>query len=170
VGGISKGSLNKKLYRAVKENAPAGFEVDTFDISTLPFFSQDIETDTPAPVRDMKKRIEESDFILIITPEYNRGIPGVLKNAIDWGSRPVGADSWKGKKGAVMGASAGNIGTALAQNQIRQTMMHLSVQMMTQPEFYFNGSKAFDESGKLIDDKTKGFIEKFWKAIGEFAG
>lgn len=169
VGGISKDSLNKKFYNALKENAPSGFEVDTFDISLLPFFSQDIEKDAPKIVKDFKQRIKDCDAVLIITPEYNRSMPGVLKNAIDWGSRPHPDNSWEGKKGAITGASSGSIGTFGAQQHLRQVMAHLNVQMLCQPEFYFNGSKAFDENGKLTEERTKEFIGKFWKGFQEFA-
>ena len=169
VGGISRDSLNKKLFRAFKENAPKDFTLEAFDISTLPFFSQDIEKDAPPAVHDLKKQIEDSDAVLLVTPEYNRSFPGVLKNAIDWGSRPPNSNSWDHKKGAIIGASSGNIGTFGAQNHLRQVMMHLNVQMLCQPEFYFNGSKAFDENGKLTDEKSKEFIGKFWKAFAEFA-
>lgn len=169
VGGISRDSLNKKLFRAMKEHAPKGFELEAFDISLLPFFSQDIEKDAPDVVHDLKKRIEECDLVLLITPEYNRSMPGVLKNAIDWGSRPPNSNSWEHKKGAIVGASSGNIGTFGAQSHLRQVMAHLNVQMMCQPEFYLNGSKAFDENGKLVEERTKEFIGKFWKAFAEFA-
>jgi chromate reductase len=170
VGGISRDSLNKKFYRAFKELAPSGYEVDTFDISMLPFFSQDIEKDAPKVVREFKKRIEEADMYLFITPEYNRSMPGVMKNAIDWGSRPEGSNSWKAhKKGAIAGASSGNIGTFGAQSHLRQTMMHLSIELLCQPEFYFNGSKAFDENGNLTEERTKEYIKKFWNSFIEFA-
>lgn len=169
VGGISQGSLNKKFYRALKENAPSGFELNTYDISLLPFFSQDIENDPPAVVRDFKKQIENCDLVLLVTPEYNRSFPGVLKNAIDWGSRPPNANSWEHKKGAILGASSGSIGTFGAQNHLRQVMMHLNVQMMCQPEVYFNGSKAFNDQGELQDEKARELIGKFWKAFAEFA-
>lgn len=168
VGGISKDSLNKKFYNALKEHAPSGFEVDSFDISLLPFFSQDIEKDAPKIVKDFKKRIVDSDAVLIITPEYNRSMPGVLKNALDWGSRPGDDNSWDGKKGAITGASTGSIGTFGAQSHLRQVMAHLNVQMLCQPEFYFNGSKAFDENGQLTEERTKEFIKKYWKSFSEF--
>lgn len=169
VGGIAKDSLNKKFYQVLKKSAPSGFEVDTFDISLLPYFSQDLEKDIPGVVRAFKKQIENSDLILIVTPEYNRSMPGVLKNALDWGSRPEKENSWDGKKGGVVGASSGNIGTFGAQSHVRQVMMHLNVQMLCQPEFYFNGGKAFDENGHLTEPKTQEFIGKYWKALAEFA-
>lgn len=169
VGGIAKDSLNKKFYQALKVQAPTGYELENFDISLLPFFSQDLEKDAPAVVRDLKKKIENADLILLVTPEYNRSFPGVLKNAIDWGSRPEKSNSWAHKKGAVLGASVGSIGTFGAQNHLRQVMMHLDVQLMAQPEVYFNGSKAFNDQGELADDKAKELIQKFWKSFSEFA-
>lgn len=162
IGGISKDSLNKKFYRALKEHAPTDVSLETFDISRLPFFSQDIENDLPASVREFKKQIEDSEALLFITPEYNRSFPGVLKNALDWGSRPPNSNSWDGKKGAVVGASSGSIGTFGAQNHLRQVLMHLNIQVMAQPEVYFNGGKAFNDQGELQDERARELIKKFW--------
>src|SRR5690606_33682416 len=107
-----------------------------FDITTLPFFSQDIETDPPAQVKDLKSKIENADGLLFITPEYNRSIPGVLKNAIDFASRPYGKSAWKGKKALMMGMSPGKAGTMSAQLQLRTTLMSLGISVMPQPEVY----------------------------------
>ena len=168
VGGISKNSLNQKLFYAVQDQAPEGLEVKRFDISTLPFFSQDIENNPPPSVRDFKNQIEQAQAILFITPEYNRSIPGVLKNAIDWGSRPHGQNAWTKKPAGVMGASMGAIGTFGAQNHLRQILSALNIRTMPQPDFYLNGSKSFDENGKLTDDRTKEFIKKYWAAFSEW--
>ncbi len=164
VGGISKDSLNQKLFKAVKELAPKDFELVSTDLSKLPFFSQDIENDPPEVVRNWKNQIKEANAVLFITPEYNRSIPGVLKNAIDWGSRPYGQNLWNGKPGGVMGASVGNIGTFGAQHHLRQVCAYLNIDVMGQPEFYFNGSKAFSDQGQLTDESTKKFISEYWAA------
>ena len=168
VGGISKGSLNQKLFRAFRDLAAKEYLMESFDISQLPFFSQDLEEDLPSIVRDFKTKIEASSAILFITPEYNRSFPGVIKNAIDWGSRPYGKNSWNKKTAGLIGASIGSIGTFGAQNHLRQVLNCLDLQIMNQPEFYLNGSKAFDENGKLNDPKIQSFIEKYWVSYSEW--
>jgi len=162
VGGISKGSLNQKLFRAVKELSPKDCHLFTYDISELPYFSQDLEKDLPVRVNEFKEKIKEADAVLFITPEYNRSFPGVLKNAIDWGSRPYGQNLWMHKATSIMGASSGNIGTFGAQHQLRQVLAYLDMRVLGQPEFYFNGSQAFDDAGKLTDEKSKKLIMEFW--------
>lgn len=164
VGGISKNSLNKKLFTALKLQAPIGFELEAFDISKLPFFSQDLEADLPSPVKELKNLVLGAAGILFITPEYNRSFPGVLKNALDWGSRPWGQNSWDKKPAAVLGASVGNIGTFGAQHHLRQVLAYLNMPTLGQPEFYLNAAKSFDDQGNLMDEKTKGFIDGFWKS------
>lgn len=165
VGGISKNSLNKKLFNAFKGMAPAGIEINDFKIEELPYFSQDLENDPPAIARDFKERVREAQAILFVTPEYNRSFPGVLKNAIDWGSRPYGQNLWDKKTAAIVGASIGNIGTFGAQHHLRQVLSYLNVRTMGQPEFYLNASKSFDSEGKLADDNQRQFIQKFWGAF-----
>lgn len=165
VGGISQGSINKQLFMTLKEIAPAGFEFDSFEIDRLPFYSQDVEKNLPAVVADFKSRIQAANAVLFITPEYNRSIPGVLKNAIDWGSRPDSQNSWNEKTAGVMGGSAGNLGTAVAQSHLRQVLMHLNLRTMAQPECYLNLSKAFDADGKMTDERTKGFLQKYLTAF-----
>ncbi|HXH76257.1 MAG TPA: NAD(P)H-dependent oxidoreductase [Bacteriovoracaceae bacterium] len=168
VGGISRGSLNKKLFEAVRERAPEGYEILEFDISHLPFFSQDLELEPPDYVTEFKERIRESDAALFITPEYNRSFPGVLKNAIDWGSRPYGQNLWDRKPAGVMGATISNVGTFGAQHHLRQVLAYLNMPVMAQPEFYFQASKAFDEKGKLLDEKTGKYILNYWEAFGKW--
>ncbi len=160
VGGISSQSLNKKFYQSIVELGPDGFEFETFDISKLPFYSQDLENDPPDIVSEFKEKIRESDGILFITPEYNRSFPGVLKNAIDWGSRPYGMSLWDKKVGAVIGASPGNIGTFGAQHHLRQVLAYLNMHVLAQPEVYFNSSAAKDET-------TKQILTKYFKAFHE---
>jgi NAD(P)H-dependent FMN reductase len=167
VGGISRNSLNKRFYNSILELSPAGFSFETFDISKLPFYSQDLEMDPPDIVSEYKDKIREAQAVLLISPEYNRSFPGVLKNAIDWGSRPYGMNLWEKKPAAVMGASAGNIGTFGAQHHLRQVMAYLNMYVMGQPEFYFNGSEAFDGKGKLINEKTKQLLTKYFAAFHE---
>lgn len=162
VGGIAKESLNKKVFNAMAKLAPDGVVFTTFEIERLPFFSQDLEQDLPEVVRSLKYAIEESDGIMVITPEYNRSIPGVLKNALDWGSRPYGKNSFKGKPAGVLGASVGNIGTFGAQNHLRAVLMYLDTFIMPQPETYLNASKAFNDQGELSDPKMREILQKYW--------
>lgn len=169
VGGISKDSLNLKLFNAAKDLAPEDLEIGRFDISTLPFFNKDIENDPPAVVQEFKQLIKKADGVLFVTPEYNRSIPGVLKNAIDWGSRPQGDNSWAKKPAGIMGATPGNLGTYGAQTHLRAILNTLNFRTMAQPEFLLGGApKFFDEAGKLTDDRTKDFIKKFWAAFEEW--
>lgn len=167
-GGISKDSLNQKLYKAMKSHAPKGIEIVDYPIENLPFFSQDLESDLPQEVQDFKKLVKGSDAVLFITPEYNRSIPGVLKNAIDWASRPYGKSEWDKKPAGVMGASVGNIGTFGAQHHLRQVLAYLNMPTMGQPEFYLNGSKSFNDKGELTDEKTKEFIIGYWDSFSKF--
>lgn len=136
VGGISKGSINQKLFRAIKKVAPNDLEFSDFDISTLPYFSQDIEVNTPEIVSKLKTQIENADAVLFITPEYNRSIPGVLKNAIDWGTRPGGKNSFDKKKAAVLGMSAEKTGTMSAQAHLRTILTGCGAYTMPKPEMY----------------------------------
>lgn len=164
IGGISKGSINKKLFQAVQERIGSQAEFIEFDISKLPFFSQDLEKDPPDYVTFFKDEIREADAILFVTPEYNHSIPGVLKNAIDWGSRPYGMSLWEKVPAGIIGASAGNLGTYGAQMHLRQVLNYLDMAVMNQPEFYLNGSRSISAEGKL-DEKTLGFVDKFWSAF-----
>ncbi len=165
VGGISKGSLNKKLFNSMRELAPSHFNVGDFEISRLPFFSQDIENDPPQVVKDLKDRIGQARAILVITPEYNRSFPGCLKNAIDWGSRPYGQNTWDKKAVGILGASVGRVGTFGAQHHLRQVFSYLNMRVLCQPEMYIDASKAFDLEGKLTDPKLKELLQKYWKSF-----
>lgn len=168
IGGISKNSLNKKLFQAVRNVSGQPFNYKVFDISHLPFFSQDIENEPPSIVTEFKRHIEHADAILFVTPEYNRSLPGVLKNAIDWGSRPYGQSVWENKIAGIIGASVGNIGTFGAQQHLRLILSYLNVRVMEQPEFYLNGSKAFDEKGHLLSSDVLFLIEKFLKSFSKW--
>lgn len=168
VGGISRNSLNKKYFRSIQELSIPHFEFETFDISRLPFFSQDLEMDPPDIVTEYKEKIREAEAVLFVTPEYNRSFPGVLKNAIDWGSRPYGQNLWNQKAAALLGASPGNIGTFGAQHHLRQVLAYLNMSVLGQPEVYFNASHAFDEQDRLTNEKTKEIILQFFEAFYEW--
>ncbi len=163
VGGISQNSLNKRLYNELVNLNETNLHFTAFDISQLPFYSQDFEPDFPKIVTEFKQAVSQADALLLITPEYNRSFPGVLKNALDWGSRPYGANVWAGKATAIAGASSGKIGTFGAQQHLRNVCSFLNMNVMRQPEFYFDASTAIAD-GKLTDTSTA-FLKKFLKAF-----
>jgi len=150
VGSLREGSYNKLLAKNLEQLAPEGVEFDHVDIN-LPLFDADLEADLPQAVAVMKRQIETADGVLFVTPEYNRGVSGVLKNAIDWASRPDGRNSFKGKPAGIVGASSGRIGTAVAQAALRQTLLYLEMRPLGQPEVYFGPSgELFDEAGVVV--------------------
>lgn len=168
VGGISKNSINQKLFNAMKPFLEKNFEVVQFQIETLPYFSQDLESDLPASVKDLKTQIEKSAGIIIYTPEYNRSIPGVLKNAIDWGTRPYGKSSWTGKKTTVIGLTPGNPGTLAAQQNARLVLSACGAYTMTHPEMYLTHDKVLNENDEFVSEKTKAYIQKYIDSFKSF--
>lgn len=155
-GSLRAQSFNSSLARAAGDMVPEGVHVEYADISLLPLYNADLEGNFPAPAQVLKDQIESADGIIFVTPEYNRSIPGVLKNAIDWASRPWGKNSFARKHILVMGASNGPIGTAVAQQDLKKIMLHLDAQVMGQPELFVGvAQEKFNEQGELIDDKTK---------------
>lgn len=160
-GSLRRQSYNRAALRAATELVPDGVTIDIFELDEIPGFNQDEEQNPPTKVVELKKRIGEADAILIVTPEYNYSIPGVLKNAIDWASRPYGDSAWNGKPAAIMGASVGTIGTARAQYHLRQMMVFLNMFPINQPEVMIgNAPERFDEEGNLTDETTKDFIRQ----------
>jgi chromate reductase, NAD(P)H dehydrogenase (quinone) len=160
-GSLRRESYNRAALRAATELVPEGAVIDVFEIDGIPGFSQDEEQNPPAKVIDLKQRIRKSDAILFVTPEYNYSVPGVLKNAIDWASRPYGDSAWSGKPVAIMGASVGALGTARAQYHLRQIFVFLNMFPINQPEVMIgNASQRFDAAGNLTDDATKEFIRQ----------
>ena len=157
IGAISKESVNKKLFELIKPLAPKEFEFETFDISQLPYYSQDIETDMPEIAKNFKDKIVSVDAVLVITPEYNRSMPGVLKNALDFASRPYGKNSWSKKPVAVLGASIGPSGAFGAQQHAKNTLSFLGALVMWQPEIYFNFAAFVNDKGELADSSKKVF-------------
>ena len=163
IGGISQSSLNKRLYDEVVKHNTTSLRFQTFDIASLPFFSQDIENNPPENVVNFQQAVKKADAVLIITPEYNRSFPGVLKNAIDWGSRPPGNNLWKRKPVATMGASGGKIGTFGAQQHLKNILCFLDTKLMNQPEFYFDASASMDENGIIAGSVA--FLQKYLAAF-----
>jgi chromate reductase len=168
-GSLRRDSYNRATLRAATELVPEGATIEIFEIDGLPAFNQDEEQNPPAKVVELKRRIREADAILFVTPEYNYSVPGVLKNAFDWASRPYGDSAWNGKPAAIMGASIGAIGTARAQYHLRQMMVFLNMFPVNQPEVMIgNASERFDASGNLTDDATKDFMRQLLQGLVEW--
>src|SRR6185437_9037474 len=151
-GSLRRESYNRAALHAATQLVPQGATIDIFELEGIPGFNQDEEQNPPAKVVEFKQRIREADAILFVTPEYNYSVPGVLKNAIDWASRPYGDSAWNGKPAAIMGASIGTVGTARAQYHLRQMMVFLNMFPLNQPEVMIaNASQRFDAQGNLTD-------------------
>jgi chromate reductase, NAD(P)H dehydrogenase (quinone) len=166
VGSLRKESLNRKLANALISLAPQSLKLSIVEIGGLPLFNQDHEADPPQAARDFKQQVQAADAVLFVTPEYNRSVPGVLKNAIDVASRPYGQSAWDGKPGAVISLSPGAIGGFGANQHLRQSMVFLNVPMMQQPEAYIGGGgNLFDDKGNITNDSTREFMEKFLQAF-----
>jgi chromate reductase len=168
-GSLRRESYNRAALRAATELVPEGATIDTFDLDGIPGFNQDDEQNPPAKVVELKRRIREADAILLVTPEYNYSVPGVLKNAIDWASRPYGDSAWDGKPAAIMGASIGAIGTARAQYHLRQMMVFLNMFPINQPEVMIgNAAARFDGQGNLTDETTRDFIRQLLQNLADW--
>ncbi len=158
-GSLRAGSYNKSLLRAVAELMPEDTQLDIFDIDGIPQFNQDIEGNMPEKVRYFKSKIREAKAILVATPEYNFSVPGVLKNAIDWASRPYGDNPFDGKPVAIMSASVGMLGGARSQYHLRQIFVYLNMYPVNSPEVMVTFAQdKFDANGKLVDENTKKFL------------
>jgi chromate reductase, NAD(P)H dehydrogenase (quinone) len=160
-GSLRRNSYNRAALKAAQQLVPEDAVIDIFEIDGIPPFSEDEERQPPAKVAEFKKRIREADAILFVTPEYNYSIPGVLKNAIDWASRPYGDSAWNDKPVAVMGASVGTFGTARAQYHLRQVFVFLNMYPVNQPEVMIaNAAQNFDAAGNLTNETTKSLIRR----------
>lgn len=169
-GSLRKGSFNRAALRAAQRLAPQGVTLETFELDGIPVYNQDEEQRPPAKVTELKAKIRAANAILLVTPEYNYSIPGALKNAIDWASRPYGDSAWNGKTVAIMGASVGLLGTARAQYHLRQTFVFLNMYAVNQPEVMIgNASEKFDSQGNLTDEKTKGLISQLLSSLVNLA-
>lgn len=160
VGSLRKDSFNRKLALALAHLAPEDFTFEHLDISDLPLYNQDDDGNQAASVKRLKTEVSAAQGLLFITPEYNRSIPGVLKNAIDHASRPYGQSAWGGKPAGVIGVSVGAIGTALAQQHLRNVLAYLDVPTLGQPEaFIQNKDDLFDDKGHIGNESTKKFLQ-----------
>ena len=160
-GSLRSDSFNRAALRAAAELVPEGAEIEIFDLNGIPVYNQDDDAQPPAIVTELKQKLREADAVLFVTPEYNYSVPGVLKNAIDWASRPYGDSAWEGKPAAIMGASPGVLGTARAQYHLRQILVFLNMFPINKPEVMIgNCADKFDSDGNLTDEKTRSFIQK----------
>jgi len=166
VGSLRRESFSRKLATALIGMAAPTLELGIVEIGQLPLYNQDQDADPPPGVRDFKERIAAADAVLFVTPEYNRSMPGALKNAIDVGSRPYGKSAWSGKPGAVISVTPGALGAFGANHHLRQSMVFLNVPMMAQPEAYIgNAASLFDDKGTLVNDASRAFLQKFLQAF-----
>jgi chromate reductase, NAD(P)H dehydrogenase (quinone) len=165
-GSLRRGSYNQAALRAATLLVPENSKIDVFQLDGIPMFNEDDEKHPPSSVLELKKRIRRADALLIVTPEYNYSIPGVLKNAIDWACRPYGDSAWSGKAAAIMGASPSAIGTARAQYHLRQILVALNLFTLNQPEVVIaDAAHRFDENGNLIHELTKQLIQQLLKNL-----
>jgi chromate reductase, NAD(P)H dehydrogenase (quinone) len=168
-GSLRRQSYNRSALRAAQQLVPEGATLEIFELDGIPGFNQDEEQNPPDKVVALKTRVRAAHAILFVTPEYNYSVPGVLKNAIDWASRPSGESAWEGKPAAIMGASIGNIATARAQYHLRQTMVFLNMFPLNRPEVMIgNAADRFDENGNLTDETTKDYIRKLLQNLVEW--
>ncbi|MDD4742949.1 MAG: NAD(P)H-dependent oxidoreductase [Bacteroidales bacterium] len=166
VGSLRKESFNLKTAKTLIALAPESLSLEIINIANLPMFNEDLEATPPKEWVAFKEQISAADGLLFLTPEYNRSVPGVLKNAIDVGSRPYGKNSWNGKPAAIVSVSIGPISGFGANHHLRQSLVFVNVHTMAQPEAYIGGAAAlFDDKGKLTNDSTKGFLKSFMEAF-----
>ena len=162
VGSLSSTSINRELSKALIKLAPEDLEFAEIPIGDLPLYSPDYDAEFPPAARALKQKIATSDAILFVTPEYNRSIPGALKNAIDWASRPYGENSFDQMAAAVIGTSGGQLGTALAQQSLRGVLSYCNARQMTAPEAYIRfAPEIFPGDGEVTDESTRKFLTRF---------
>jgi len=165
-GSLRREAYSKKLLQAFADRVPKEYKFQILDISQLPLYNEDLIENLPPAVAELKEAIESSCGVLFVTPEYNRSFTPAMKNAIDWGSRPSGSNSWPGKPAAVAGSTTGRLGALAAVMQLRQVLVNPGMVPLQQPEFYLTqAADKFDEHGKLTDEETAAQIDKFWVAF-----
>jgi chromate reductase, NAD(P)H dehydrogenase (quinone) len=161
VGSNRRDSINRKLAQALAKLGSSQFDATLVRIDDLPLYNQDLEANLPAEVARFKNEIGAADGVLIVTPEHNRSMPTVLKNAIDWGARPYGKNSWAGKPAFITGTSPGAIGSALAQQHLRNVLVSLGVFLLGGEAYVTFKPNLIDEHGNIGDDSTKAFLQGF---------
>jgi chromate reductase, NAD(P)H dehydrogenase (quinone) len=171
VGSLARESINRKLALALTRLAPKQLDMREIPIGDLPLYSYDYDADFPPVAREFKEAIANVDALLFVTPEYNRSIPGSLKNAIDWGSRPYGKNSFALKPSAVIGASVGAIGTAVGQQHLRSVLSYVNSPELAQPEVYIHFKPGLiSEEGEITVQSTAEFLKKWLQAFETFIG
>ena len=172
VGSLRKESYNRKIAKVLIALAPESLKLELIEIGGLPLYNQDYDDEGNPPLVwiEFRRRVKSFDGFLFVTPEYNRSVPAVLKNAIDVGSRPYGQSVWGGKPGAVMSVSPGAIGGFGANHHLRQSLVFLNVPAMQQPEAYIGGAaQLFDADGNIANETTREFLIKFMDAFAAWA-
>jgi chromate reductase, NAD(P)H dehydrogenase (quinone) len=170
VGSLRKASFNRLLANALISLSPSSLKLDIVEIGQLPLYNEDLDTPAPpAPWAAFRQRVKALDAVLFVTPEYNRSVPAVLKNALDVGSRPYGSSVWDRKPGAIVSSSPGAIGAFGANHHLRQSLVFLNVPIIQQPEAYIGHvDKLFDEHGKLVSDGTGKFLQQFLQTFANW--
>jgi chromate reductase len=165
-GSLRKDSYNRAALRNAQKLLPDGAALEIFELDGIPAYNQDEEQNPPRRVVELKERIRAADAVLIATPEYNYSVPGVLKNAIDWASRPYGDSAWNGKPVAILGASVGLFGSARAQYHLRQMFIFLNMYAVNQPEVMIGTAQhRFDEHGNLTDEQSKKLLRQLLRNL-----
>lgn len=169
VGSLRRESINRKLACALVNFAPPEFSFKQLEIGDLPLYSEDNDANPPEPVKRLKDEIAAASGLLFVTPEYNRSIPGVLKNALDNASRPYGQSAWAGKPAGILGASPGTIGTAMAQQHLRNILTYLNVPTLCQPEAFLQIRDGFfDDAGNIPNENTRKFLQAWMDSFVEW--
>lgn len=169
IGSLSRNSINRRLAKALVGLAPRELEFTEIPIADLPLYNYDLDNEFPPAARAFKDKVSSVDALLFLTPEYNRSIPGSLKNAIDWGSRPYGQNAFARKPSGVIGASTGKIGTAVGQQHLRSILGYLNSPQMNSPEAYIEFTKGLvDDEGKVTNESTEKFLRTFMQEFCDF--
>jgi chromate reductase len=168
VGSLRQGSINRQFAEALAGLARPKLDLRIVEIGDLPLYNQDLEADLPASVQRFKHEIEAADAVLFVTPEFNRSFSAVLKNAIEWGSRPWGKTSWAGKPGAMVGATLGTVGTAAAQSQLRSVASAIGIALSAQPEIYLNYRDGLIVDGQITDEAFKKVLQDWSTAFANW--
>ncbi|KAB0265812.1 NADPH-dependent FMN reductase [Microvirga brassicacearum] len=174
VGSLRRESINLQFAKALAKLGASKFTFHFVELGDVPLYNEDLWVDPPASVLRLKQDIADADAVLFVTPEYNRSIPAVIKNVVDWGTRPHGQNSWSGKPASIVGASPGNVGTAVAQAQLRSILVPLGLLLLGRPEVYFTMKPdLIDENHDIIPDSTRkflqGYLDKFESWIAKVA-
>ncbi len=172
VGSLRRESINRNLALALKKLGRGyGLDLSLVGLADLPHYNQDLWADPPAAVTRLKRDVEAADAVIFVSPEYNRAPPGLVKDAVDWASRPYGKNSWAGKPAAVIGATTGKVGTAVAQSHLRATLLVLDLAVMGQPEAYIQlPADSIDAHHTVTDEAIRAFLEKWLAAFADWIG